>query len=66
MSKSTNSGTKLIIGINRKRRKCGSQAEGLHVLRLRLEQLYYHTGCILNAVPGSLRRPFDGTLHRRL
>jgi hypothetical protein len=56
----------LIIGINRKRRKSYSRAEGLHVLRLTLEPLYYRMGSILNAIPGSLCRPFDGPLHCRL
>jgi hypothetical protein len=65
-SKLTNSGTTLIIGINRKRRKSYSRVEGLCVLRLTLELLCCRTGSILNAAPGSLRRPFDGTLHRRL
>jgi hypothetical protein len=51
---------------NRKRRKSYSRAEGLRVLRLMLELLCYCVGSILNAVPGSLRRPFDGPLHRRL
>jgi hypothetical protein len=31
-----------------------------------LEPLCYRVGSILNAVPGSLRRPFDETLHHRL
>jgi hypothetical protein len=65
-SKLTNIGMILIIGINRKRMKSCSRVEGLRVLRLTLKPLCYHTGIILNAVPGSLRRPFDGTLHRRL
>jgi hypothetical protein len=51
---------------NRKRRKSYSRAESLRVLRLTLEPLCYRVGSILNAVPGSLRRPFDGPLHRRL
>jgi hypothetical protein len=51
---------------NRKRRKSYSWAEGLRVLRLTLEPLYYHAGSILNVVTGRIRRPFDGPLHRRL
>jgi hypothetical protein len=51
---------------NRKRRKSCSWAECLRVLRLTLEPLCYRAGSILNAVPGSLRRPFDGPLHHRL
>jgi hypothetical protein len=31
-----------------------------------LEPFCYRTGNILNAVPGSLRKPFDGPLHHRL
>jgi hypothetical protein len=40
--------------------------EGLRVLKLTLEPLYYRMGSILNVVPGSLRRPLDGPLHHRL
>jgi hypothetical protein len=43
-----------------------SLTEGLRVLRLTLEPLCYRADIILNAVPGSLRRSFDGSLHRRL
>jgi hypothetical protein len=51
---------------NRKRRKSYSRAEALCVLRLTLEPLCYRAGSILNVIPGSLRRPFDGPSHRRL
>jgi hypothetical protein len=61
-SKSTNSGTPLIIGITE---RGGKDVAGLR-LRLTLEPLCYHAGSILNAVPGSLRIPFDRPLHRRL
>jgi hypothetical protein len=44
---------------NRKRRKSYSRAEGLRVLRLMLEPFCYRVGSILNAVPDSLRRPFE-------
>jgi hypothetical protein len=48
------------------RKKSYSQVEGLCVLRLTLEPLYYRAGNILNVVPDGLRRPFDGPLHHRL
>jgi hypothetical protein len=47
-------------------KKSYSRAEGLRVLRLTLEPLCYCVGSILNAIPGSLRRPFDGPSHHRL
>jgi hypothetical protein len=51
---------------NRKRRKSCSLTEGLRVLRLTLEPLCYRVGSFLNAIPGSLRRPFDGPLNHKL
>jgi hypothetical protein len=44
-------------------KKSYRRAEGLRVLRLTLEPFCYRAGSILNAIPGSLRRPFNGTLH---
>jgi hypothetical protein len=66
-SKSTNNTTTLsIIRIIERGGKSYSRVEGLRVLRLTLESLCYRAGSILNAVPGSLHRPFNGPLHHRL
>jgi hypothetical protein len=49
-----------------KRRKLPAGRGGLHVFRLILEPLGYDACNAFNADPGSLHRPFDRPLHRRL
>jgi hypothetical protein len=63
--KSTNYGTTLFIGMTKKE-KAASRVGGLHVFKLVFEPLGYNACNIPNAVPGSLYKPLDMPLHRRL
>jgi hypothetical protein len=61
--KSINCG--LVYVLNKKKRKQPA-GQSLCVFRLAFKLLSYNTCIILNAIPGSLRKPFDGPLHHRL
>jgi hypothetical protein len=61
--KSTNCGPVYLLNKNKRKLPAG---QGLRVLRLMFEPLSYDACSIPNVVPGTLCKPFDGPLHRRL
>jgi hypothetical protein len=56
----------LFIGMTKKDEKAASRVGGLCIFGLTFKLLSYDMCSILNAVPGGLRKPFKGPLHRIL